>query len=37
VLVGTTGRLRLHELPASRAVDLTSWDTEPLYAELIAA
>jgi hypothetical protein len=37
VLVGTSGRLRLHELPASRAVDLTRWDSEPLYAELIAA
>ena len=36
VLVGTTGRLRLHELPASRAVDLTTWDSEPLYADLIA-
>jgi hypothetical protein len=37
VLVGTTGRLRLHELPALRAVDLTTWDSEPLYAEVIAA
>jgi hypothetical protein len=36
VLVGTTGRLRLHELPSSRAVDLTRWDSEPLYAEVIA-